>query len=149
MNYQTAVIQLPLVKETKKEPVRSPGDVARLCSDLRDLAQESFHVLALNTKHILINRYLVSVGIADASLVHSREVFRQAIIENATAIIVTHNHPSGDSTPSAEDVRITKALISAGAILDIKVADHVIIGRPTETTPGFLSMRETGLCDFG
>lgn len=148
MNYMTAMIQLPLVKEARKERVRSPEDVARVCADLRDLAQESFHVLALNAKNNLINRYMVSVGIVDASLVHPREVFRQAIIENASTVVVTHNHPSGDPTPSAEDIRITRQLIDAGKLLAITVQDHVIIGQESDLGRGFLSMRESGLCDF-
>jgi len=148
MNYMTAMIQMPLVKEARKEKVRSPEDVARVCADLRDLAQESFHVLALNAKNNLINRYMVSVGIVDASLVHPREVFRQAIMENASNIVVTHNHPSGDSTPSAEDVRITRQIIEAGRVVGITVQDHVIIGRESDSGRGFLSMRESGLCDF-
>lgn len=147
-SYMTAMVQLPLVKETRKERVRSPEDVARLCVDLRELAQESFHVLALNAKNNLINRYLVSLGIADASLVHPREVFRQAIIENAVAIVVTHNHPSGEPTPSAEDIRITKQIIEAGKIVGITVQDHVIMGRETDSGRGFMSMRESGLCQF-
>lgn len=148
MNYMTAMIQLPLVKEGRKERIRSPEDVARVCDDLKDLAQEAFHVLALNAKNCLINRYLVSIGIADASLVHPREVFRQAILENAAALVLTHNHPSGDPTPSAEDIRITRQLIEVGKMVDIRVQDHVIVGRASETGKGFLSMRESGLCSF-
>jgi DNA repair protein RadC len=148
MNYMTAMIQLPLVKEGTKERVRGPEDVARVCADLMDLAQEAFHVLALNAKNCLINRYMVSMGIADASLVHPREVFRQAILESAVAVVLTHNHPSGDPTPSAEDVRITRQLIEVGKVVDIKVQDHVIIVRATDSGKGFLSMRESGLCAF-
>ena len=148
MNYQSVLIQLPLVREVSKDRVRSPEDVARLCADMKDLAQESFHVLALNAKNCLINRVLVSMGLVDASLVHSREVFRQAIMENAAAIVLTHNHPSGDPTPSAEDIRITRQMIEAGKILGIAVQDHVIIGRESDSQKGFISLRESGLCDF-
>lgn len=148
MNYQSVLIQLPLVREVSKERVRSPEDVARLCADMKDLAQESFHVLALNAKNCLINRVLVSMGLVDASLVHPREVFRQAVMENAAAVVLTHNHPSGDPTPSAEDIRITRQMIEAGKILGISVQDHVIIGRESESQKGFISLRESGLCDF-
>ena len=148
MNYQTALIQLPLVREVSKERVRSPDDVARLCADMKDLAQESFHVLALNTKNCLINRILVSMGLVDTSLVHPREVFRQSVMQNAAAIVLAHNHPSGDPTPSAEDIRITRQMIEAGRILGIAVQDHVIIGRESESQKGFISLRESGLCDF-
>jgi DNA repair protein RadC len=91
---------------------------------------------------------MVSLGIADASLVHPREVFKPAIVDNGAAVVLLHNHPSGDPTPSAEDIRITKQLIEAGRIMDIKVLDHVIMGQESEGQPGFLSMREQGLCDF-
>jgi DNA repair protein RadC len=122
--------------------------VSLLCADLRDLAQEAFHVLCLDTKNGLINRHLASLGIVDASLVHPREIFRCAITDNATAIVLVHNHPSGDPTPSAEDVRITRQLIEAGRILSIKVLDHVVIGRSQDGSPGQQSLRETGLCSF-
>jgi DNA repair protein RadC len=152
MKYNTALIQLPLVRESMGEKVRTPEDVHRVCSDIADLAQESFHVLTLNVKNHLINRHLVSLGLADASLVHPREVFRAAIGEDGgacCALLLAHNHPSGDPTPSAEDLRITLQLIEVGRIIDIKVLDHVIIGRPVNGSPAFLSMRESGLCTFG
>jgi DNA repair protein RadC len=148
MNYTIAVIQLPLVRESRREKVRTPEDVARVCSDMRDLAQETFHVLMLNAKNGLINRVMATVGLVDSALVHPREVFRQAVAENATAVVLCHNHPSGDPTPSAEDVRITRQIVEAGRILDIRVIDHVIIGRESESTRSHLSMREQGLCEF-
>ena len=148
MHYVTALIQLPLIRESRKERIRTPEDVARLCSDIRDLAQETFQVLLMNAKNNLINRVMATVGIVDASLVHAREVFRQAVMENAAGVVLVHNHPSGDPTPSAEDVRITKQIVEAGKILGILVTDHVIIGRESESTRGFLSMREQGLCEF-
>ena len=148
MNYTTAMVQLPLVKEGNNERVRTPEDVCRLCADLKDLAQESFQVLCLNSKNNLVNRHLVTLGLADASLVHPREVLRPAITDGASALVLAHNHPSGDPTPSAEDVRITKQLIEAGRIVDIKVLDHIIIGRGNGSRKGFVSMREDGICNF-
>jgi len=148
MHYVTALIQLPLIRESRKERIRTPEDVVRLCSDIRDLAQETFHVLMLNAKNNLLNRVMATFGILDASLVHPREVFRQAVAENAAAVVLVHNHPSGDPSPSAEDVRITKQIVEAGRILGILVTDHVIIGREVDGSRGFLSMREQGLCDF-
>lgn len=149
MNYVTALIQLPLIREPRKECVRTPEDVVRLCADIRDLAQETFHVLLLNTKYHLINRVLATVGIVDAALVHPREVFRQAVSDNATAVVLVHNHPSGDPSPSAEDIKITRQVIEAGRVLGLAVMDHVIIGRESAASRGYLSMREQGLCDFG
>ena len=148
MNYVTAIIQLPLIRESRKERVRTPEDAARLCSDIRELAQETFHVLMLNAKNNLINRVMATIGILDASLVHPREVFRQAVMENAAVVVLVHNHPSGDPTPSAEDIRITKQVVEAGKILGIQVMDHIIIGRESDSSKGFMSMREQGLCDF-
>ena len=149
--FQTALVQLPLVRESSGERVRTPEDVYRVCGDIANLAQEAFTVLALDVKNRMINRTMVSLGIADASLVHPREVFRAAISEDGgacCALLLTHNHPSGDPTPSAEDIRITRQLIEAGRIIDIKVIDHVVIGRPRNSSPAFVSMRETGLCVF-
>jgi DNA repair protein RadC len=148
MHYNSALIQLPLVRESKGDHVRTPEEVHGVCRDLENCAQESFHTLLLNSKNRLINRVLVSLGLADSSLVHPREVFRAAIECNAAAMVLTHNHPSGEPTPSAEDIRITRQLIEAGKIIDIKVIDHVVIGRAENGSPGFLSMRESGLCAF-
>ena len=149
MNYSSALVQLPLVRESPRHCVRTPEDVYRVCNDLANLAQEAFHVMSLDSKNGLINRHLISLGLADASLVHPREVFRAAIGEDsASALLLAHNHPSGDPTPSAEDIRITRQLIESGRILDIKVLDHVIIGREHNGSPGFMSMRESGLCAF-
>ena len=149
MNYLTTIIQMPLVRETAKLFIRSPVDTYNACLDLVDMAQESFHVLSLNTRNGLINRHMASMGIVDSSLVHPREVFREVIKLNASACLLVHNHPSGDKTPSAEDLRITRQLIEAGKIIDIKVLDHVIIGRTQRSgDPGYLSMREAGLLTF-
>ena len=148
MNYTTAMVQLPLVKESTKEKVRTPEDVCRVCADLGRLAQESFQVLCLSSKNNLVNRHMISLGLVDASLVHPREVLRPAISDNASAVLLVHNHPSGDPTPSAEDVRITKQLVEAGRIVDIKILDHVIIGRSNGSRKGFISMREEGICSF-
>ena len=148
MNYATALVQLPLVREVGKEKIRTPETVCRVCEDIANLAQETFHVLVLDAKNGLLNRHMVTVGLVDASLVHPREVFRPAIADGGAAVVLVHNHPSGDPSPSAEDVRITKQLIEAGKILDIKVLDHTIIGRSGVSDRPFLSMREEGICQF-
>jgi DNA repair protein RadC len=148
MHYTTAMVQLPLVKEPSGECIRTPQEVEGVCADMRNLAQESFQILCLNAKNKLINRHLITLGLADATLVHPREVLRPAITEGSSALVLIHNHPSGDPTPSAEDLRITKQLIQAGKIVDIKILDHIIIGREDDTGRGLLSMREDGICDF-
>ena len=142
MKYKEAVVRLPLIREASGESIRTPADVEKACSDLKGLAQETFNILCLNSRNKLINGHLVTVGLSDASLVHPREVFRPAISDSASAVVLVHNHPSGDPSASAEDIRITKQLIEAGRIVDIKVLDHVILGDTQ------LSMREEGLLKF-
>lgn len=115
------------------EPIRrimGPSDVNRLMGPrLRDLDQEEFHVLLLNRQHGILNTVQVTRGILDASLIHPREVYRRAVEIGAGAIIVAHNHPSGDPTPSAEDREVTRQLAEAGRTLGIPLLDHVVIGR--------------------
>jgi DNA repair protein RadC len=110
------------------ERIREPDDVARLFRDrLRDLQVEEFHLLALDSQSQVLREVLVTRGLLNSSLVHPREVFRAAIAEAAAGIIVVHNHPSGDPTPSAEDRAVTQQLAAAGRLLDLPLYDHVII----------------------
>jgi DNA repair protein RadC len=122
-------------------PVRSPRDVARLFAPrLEDLPVEEFHVAVLDAQHRLERDVMITRGILTSSLVHPREVFREAIAERAAAVILVHNHPSGDPTPSADDRIVTEQLVAAGKLLDIPVHDHIIIGRGRYT-----SFAEAGL----
>jgi len=139
--------ELPIARDGTTS-IRSPEDTWVECRELRDLGQETFMVLSLNTRNRLLDKRMIGMGIVDACLVHPREVFRRAVTESASAVILVHNHPSGDTCPSAEDVRITRQMIQAGQVLGIKVLDHVIIGRESDSGRGFASMREQGLCDF-
>ena len=108
--------------------IREPEDVLRLFGPrLRDLLVEEFHLLALDSQSQVLREVLITRGLLNSSLVHPREVFRAAIAEAAAGIIVVHNHPSGDPTPSAEDRAATKQLCSAGRLLDVPLYDHVII----------------------
>lgn len=108
--------------------VRAPDDAARLVGPrLRDLEVEEFHILALNSQHEVLRTVLVTRGVLDGSLVHPREVFRPAIAEAAAGVILVHNHPSGDPTPSAEDRAVTRQMAAAGEVLGIPVLDHLII----------------------
>jgi DNA repair protein RadC len=109
--------------------IRGPVDVwRRMGPVLRDLEQEEFHILLLNSQHHLLREVLVTRGILDASLIHPREVFRPAVSEGAAAVILVHNHPSGDPSPSAEDRAVTRQMVGAGRVLGIPVLDHVIVG---------------------
>ena len=96
---------------------------------LKDKKEEHFYILMLNTQNIIIGEQLISKGILDASIIHPREVFKPAIRNSASKIILVHNHPSGDPNPSVEDEEITRRLIEAGEGLGIKVVDGVIIGK--------------------
>lgn len=108
--------------------IRDPEDVVRLFSArLRDLQVEEFHLLALDSQSQVLRDVLITRGLLNSSLVHPREVFRAAIAEAAAGIIVVHNHPSGDPTPSAEDRAVTRQLVEAGRLLDLPVYDHVIV----------------------
>jgi DNA repair protein RadC len=109
--------------------IRGPRDVYDLCAPaMRDLTQEEFRVLLLNTQHAVVREIVVTRGTLDASIVHPREVFRAAITESAAAMILAHNHPSGDPTPSPEDREVTRQLAEAGRLVGIPVLDHVVVG---------------------
>lgn len=106
---------------------------------------ETFQALLLNTRRRLIRVERLSQGTLDTILVHPREVFRSAITANAAAVVIVHNHPSGDPTPSEADIKATRDLIRAGQLLKIEVVDHVILGRATaERTKDYASLRELG-----
>jgi DNA repair protein RadC len=109
--------------------IRGPRDVYDLCApSMRDLSQEEFRVLLVNTQHAVVREIVVTRGTLDASIVHPREVFRAAITESAAAMILVHNHPSGDPVPSAEDRDVTRQLAEAGRLIGIPVLDHVVVG---------------------
>ena len=121
--------------------VRSPADVAQLMiAEMAHLEQEHFRALYLDTRNRLLGVETVYVGSLNASHIRVSEVFREAVKRNCAAIIVVHNHPSGDPTPSPEDVEVTRHLVAAGSLLDIEVLDHLIIGQQR-----FVSLRERGL----
>ena len=124
-----------------RDRVRTPKDVYdRMRLVLRDLPHEEFHVLLLNTQQEVLRDLMVTRGTLDASLVHPREVFRPAIAEGASSLILVHNHPSGDPTPSKEDLGVTEGLRTAGDVLGIEVLDHVVIGEGK-----YLSFVESGM----
>ncbi len=128
---------------TGERPVVStPEDVVRLCAvQLRGLDREHFWSLALNTKNQLLRIVEVSVGSLNASIVHPRELFKEAVLVSAASVVVVHNHPSGDPTPSGADIQLTRRLVRAGDVLGIDVLDHVVIG----DGGAHASLRELGL----
>lgn len=112
-----------------RELVRSPEDAAQYFLDLAEEPREHFCALFLDSKGGVISRKTIHIGTLNMSLVGVREVFREAVRENACSVIVAHNHPSGDPTPSAEDYEVTERLAEAGKLLDIDLRDHIIMGR--------------------
>jgi DNA repair protein RadC len=116
-------------KEEKEIYIHSPKDVLKQTSHLKENKKENFVVLYLDARNKLITKETISIGTINSSLVHPREVFEPAIRELAVAIILVHNHPSGDPTPSEDDINLTKRLVEAGKILGIEVTDHIIIGK--------------------
>lgn len=121
--------RLAAVSVNEKPVIRGPEDVAAmLMSELRDAKKEHFKSVLLDTRNRVLKVCSVSVGTLDASLVHPREVFKDAVNASAAALIVAHNHPSGDPSPSVEDRRITDRLAEAGKLLGIELLDHVVIG---------------------
>jgi DNA repair protein RadC len=125
----------------EKPQISSPADVARIMmSSLRDLQKEILHVLCLDTKNNVTKQRQIFEGSLNASIIHPREVFRFAIEEAAASIILVHNHPSGDPSPSQEDIRATQQLIEAGNYIQIPVLDHIIIGDGS-----YVSLKEEGL----
>lgn len=114
--------------DTAKKSFKRSSDVATSYLPLmRDLRKEVFKVLLLNRANRLIKEVTISEGTLDASIVHPRDVFREALLEPAAGIILIHNHPSGNAAPSEEDLRMTKQLVEAGRLLGIKVYDHIIL----------------------
>lgn len=127
----------------KERPVvATPDDVCRLCAaQMRGLDREHFWALALNTKNQLLKTIEVSVGSLNASIVHPRELFKEAVRVSAASLVVVHNHPSGDPTPSGADLQLTRRLTKAGDVMGIDVLDHVVIGDGGRHA----SMRDLGL----
>ena len=117
----------------------------------RILQHEVFWALMLDSKNRLIGEpKQISQGTLNSSLVHPRELFKKAVEHSCAAMILAHNHPSGDPTPSSEDIKVTKQLIGAGEVMGIKILDHIVIGhRKHHTATDFLSLRESGLVKFG
>jgi DNA repair protein RadC len=114
-------------------------------ADWFDPCKEAFIVLVLNSRRHILGHNLVSLGNLDSCTVHPREVFRPVIVVAGAAIILAHNHPSGDPSPSEADIKVTRDLIRAGQLLKIEVLDHVIIGHPASTAPKpYSSLRELG-----
>ena len=138
------IVSIKLVKESsflyQTLTISSPKDAYEMIKDqLQDLDREQFIIACLNTKNEPTNISVVSVGTLNKAIVHPREVFKTAILSNAASIMAFHNHPSGETTPSQQDIQLTKRLYEAGELLGIKLLDHLIIGDGS-----FTSLKENG-----
>lgn len=130
--------------EFEDKKISSPDkarDILEEVFELSELAEEVFVIMCLDTKNKVTGLFKVSQGSLNSSIVHPREVFKRALMQNSNAVILAHNHPSGDVTPSGEDISVTRRLQEAGDILGIKVLDHLIIGAGGR----YRSFKEDGL----
>lgn len=120
--------------------ITKPADAIPLLSDIKDKQREHFAAIFLNGRNQVVHSEVISIGSLNASLVHPREVFAPAVGSSAASVLLAHNHPTGDITPSREDVELTRRLVHAGEILGIEVLDHLILG-----SERFMSLKEAGL----
>ncbi len=117
------------IKEVKNIKISDAAEVYKIFNYLSKEEQELFLTISLDTKNRIINAQISAIGTLNSSTIHPRDVFREAIRNNANTIIILHNHPSGDCSPSHEDKNVTKKLIEIGKLLEIKILDHIIIGK--------------------
>lgn len=130
-----------LEPELKDFDIKNPESVVKAISaSIKDKAKEHFKLILLNPRNKIIGISTISIGTLNASLVHPREVFKDAIMHSAASVVLAHNHPSGDPEPSEDDLKITKKLVDSGKILGIEVLDHIVIGKNN-----FCSFKERGL----
>ena len=136
-----------LARETlSKQKIDSPELVNELVGpEMRRLRKESLRVILLDTRYHLIRVEEVSIGSVNESIAHPRDIFRPALVSSAYAVIVVHNHPSGDASPSQTDHSLTRRLAEAAELLQIKLLDHIIVGAPLEGSPGYFSFKEAGV----
>lgn len=120
--------------------VRGPQEIFEICKDIRETQREHFVGFYLNSRHQVMRREIISIGSLNASIVHPREVFIPAIVCSAASVVLAHNHPSGDPTPSEEDLAITRRLHEAGRLLGIELVDHVVVAKDS-----YASFRERNL----
>ncbi len=132
--------RMHIYRSDERHVIRSPEDGAEyVMEEMRGLNQEHFVTLFLNTKNQIIHKQTIFIGSLNASIVHPREVFREAVKRSAASIIVIHNHPSGDPTPSQEDIHVTRRLVECGKMIGIELIDHLVIGDRK-----YVSLKEKG-----
>ena len=154
MDYAQVMEACAAYCEITRPQIREPEEAAAILRPLIMAAsdggkQETFIVILLDTKKRIIGSPRVAtLGLLDRSLVHPREIFRAAVRDGAASVIVAHNHPSGDPTPSEQDIIITRRLVEAGKLLGIPVVDHLILGRKEPDVSGYVSLRDKAYLEF-
>ena len=143
--YRLPRYRVTLVREgsvsNSNNHIRTPEDVVNILSADYDAAVvEMAQMLALDTKNKIIGSFVISTGSLNASIIHPRDIFQRAILSNAASVILVHNHPSGDPTPSSEDIELTNKLVQVGKMMDLPILDHVVIGDGK-----FVSLKERGI----
>jgi DNA repair protein RadC len=132
--------------KAKNQKLDSPESIEALVGpEMRRLRKESLRVVLLDTRYQLIRVEEISLGSINESIAHPRDVLRPALVSSAYALVIVHNHPSGDASPSQTDHSLTRRLAEAAELLQIKLLDHIIIGAATETAPGYFSFKEAGV----
>lgn len=122
------------------QTIQCAEDVARVVGDMRDLMQEQLRVLVLNNKHAVLEQRVIYQGTVNSCSIRVAEILRPAIVANAPAIVIVHNHPSGDPTPSPEDILVTRRIEQSARLMDIELLDHIVLGESSLT-----SMKSMGL----
>ena len=145
MAYRLPRYRVTLVREGSSANqiniIKTPEDVVNILSADYDAAVvEMAQMLALGTKNKIIGIFTISTGSLNASIIHPRDIFQRAILSNAASVILAHNHPSGDPTPSSEDIELTNKLVQVGKMMDLPILDHVVIGDGK-----FVSLKERGI----
>jgi DNA repair protein RadC len=147
---ETLVAALSMSAIAETEHARSgrldnPESIYKACADMKLFTQEVLRVILLDTRYRHISTVEISKGTINESVAHPREIFRSAIVHSAFAVVLVHNHPSGDCTPSDADIRLTRRIDEAARLLQINFLDHVIVGQPFVDRQGYFSFKETGL----
>ncbi len=141
-------LEIRMVREAQPEPMPNrctgPQEVSKYCDSMRQMDRECFAVLLLSSKNRIIGMNQCSIGGITSCFAEPAEVMKAALLANAASVILVHNHPSGDPSPSAEDIRCTRACVDAGKILNRPVADHVVLG----SGDAYVSLRESGMVCF-
>jgi DNA repair protein RadC len=139
--FRIALVREPGVTLAERPQIRESASAARVLAEyIGESDREVFVVAFLTIRHRVLGLHTVSVGCLSSSLVHPREVFKPAILAGSAALLIAHNHPSGDPEPSAEDFALTRRLVAAGSLLGIEVLDHVVLGEAGR----FVSLRDRG-----